>query len=222
MPEASLVTDANAVVARAAAAGGSVAKGEPVAAGAGAAQGKPVAPDGPLLRHRVVVAPFFVAVIALAFATLPLDRAVVAAITASVLVVLSAIDIERRIIPNRIVLPAAGVVLVLQLALFPGQALEWTLAPVLAALVFILPQLFGRAWMGMGDVKLVLLIGAALGWGVVGAALLGFLLTSPVSLLVLVRGGFGARKTMIPFGPFLALGALIVLFGPSLVGLPTN
>jgi prepilin signal peptidase PulO-like enzyme (type II secretory pathway) len=52
--------------------------------------------------------------------------------------------------------------------------------------------------------------------------LLGFLCTVPVSLLLLVRGGLGARRAMIPFGPFLALGALIVLFGPHLAGLPTN
>jgi len=58
-------------------------------------------------------------VVALAFATLQLDRAVVAAFAGSTLIVLSAIDIERGIIPNRIVLPAAAIVLVAQLALFP-------------------------------------------------------------------------------------------------------
>jgi leader peptidase (prepilin peptidase)/N-methyltransferase len=168
------------------------------------------------------VAPFVLGVIALAFATLPAKQAVVAAFTAAVLVVLSAIDIERRVIPNQIVLPAAGVALLLQVALFPGRALTAALAAILAALVLMLPQFFNRSWMGMGDVKLTLLIGAALGWGVVGALLLGFLCTFPVSLWILIRGGLKARTTMIPFGPFLSLGALIVLFGPSLAGLPTN
>jgi leader peptidase (prepilin peptidase)/N-methyltransferase len=181
-----------------------------------AAVGKPAGVDGQLLRRPASVTPFMLVVVALAFATLPLDRAVVAAFAGSTLVVLSAIDIERGIIPNRIVLPAAAIVLVAQLALFPGQASEWALAAVLAALALMIPQLVGRSWMGMGDVKLALLLGATLGWGVLGAVLIAFLCTFPVAVLVLVRGGLAARKTTIPFGPFLALGALIVLFGPHL------
>jgi leader peptidase (prepilin peptidase)/N-methyltransferase len=177
---------------------------------------KPAGADGQLLRRPASVTPFVLVVVALAFATLPLDRAVVAAFAGSTLVVLSAIDIERGIIPNRIVLPAAAIVLVAQLALFPGQASEWALAAVLAALALMIPQLLGRSWMGMGDVKLALLLGATLGWGVLGAVPIAFLCTFPVAVLVLVRGGLAARKTTIPFGPFLALGALIVLFGPHL------
>jgi len=162
------------------------------------------------------VAPFVLVVAALAFATLPLDRAVVAAFAGSTLVVLSAIDIERGIIPNRIVLPAAAIVLVARLALFPGEASERLLAALLAALALMILQLVGRSWMGMGDVKLALLLGATLGWGVVGAVVIGFLCTFPVAVGVLIRGGLAARKTTIPLGPFLALGALIVLFGPHL------
>lgn len=186
------------------------------------ATGTPAAVEGRLLRSPATVAPFVVAVVALALATLPLDGAIVGAFAASVLVVLSAIDIERGIIPNRIVLPAAAIVLVAQIALFPGRALEWGLAAILAALVLMIPQLLNRAWMGMGDVKLMLLLGAALGWGVGGAVLVGLLCTFPVALLVLIRDGIGARKSTIPFGPFLSLGALIVLFGPHIAGLPTS
>jgi prepilin signal peptidase PulO-like enzyme (type II secretory pathway) len=83
----------------------------------------------------------------------------------------------------------------------------------------MLPQLIVRNWMGMGDVKLGLLLGAALGWGVLGAVLLAFVCVLPVALIVLLRGGVAARKTTIPFGPFLSLGALIILFGPELAGL---
>jgi leader peptidase (prepilin peptidase)/N-methyltransferase len=162
------------------------------------------------------------AVVGLAFASLPLDEALVAAFTGAVLVVLSAIDLERGIIPNRIVLPATGIVLLAQIALVPGQALEWVLAALLTAVVFIIPQLVGRAWLGMGDVKLALLLGAALGWGVVGAVLLAFVCVFPVALAILIRGGVAARKRSIPFGPFLSLGGLIVLFGPHLAGLPTG
>lgn len=181
------------------------------------------ADTGPrLLRAPAATAALVAGVVILAFATLPLDRAVVAAFAAAVLVVLSVIDLQRGVIPNRIVVPAAGIVLVGQIALFPGQALEWTLAAILAALALMLPQLLGRSWMGMGDVKLALLLGAALGWGVVGAVLIAFLCSFPVSVWVLVRGGVSARKATIPFGPFLALGALIVMFAPHLAGLSTS
>jgi prepilin signal peptidase PulO-like enzyme (type II secretory pathway) len=171
------------------------------------------------LRSPVAVSLAALATVVLSFAILPLDHAVVAALTGATLVVLSAIDLERGIIPNRIVLPAAGVVLVAQVALFPDRAAEWALGAILSALVLALPQLVGRAWMGMGDVKLGLLLGAALGWGVLGAVLLAFLCVFPVAFLVVLRGGLAARKTTIPFGPFLSLGALIMLFGPHLAGL---
>jgi leader peptidase (prepilin peptidase)/N-methyltransferase len=176
-------------------------------------------PEVRLLRSPVTVAPAVVAVVALAFAILPLGHAVVAAITGATLVVLSAIDLESGIIPNRVVLPAAGIVLCAQVALFPDRAAEWALAAILSAFVLMLPQLIGRGWMGMGDVKLGLLLGAALGWAVLGAVVLAFVCVFPVALLVLLRGGIAARKTMIPFGPFLALGALIILFGPQLAGI---
>lgn len=169
-----------------------------------------------------IVLPLALGLAILAFDIFPFDRALVAAFAAGVLVVLSAIDVERGVIPNRIVLPATCVVLLAQIVLFPDRALEWLLAPILVALVLTIPQLLGRRWMGMGDVKLALLLGAALGWGVIGALLVGFLCVFPVALLVLIRGGAAARKSTIPFGPFLSLGALIVLFGPHLAGLPTN
>jgi leader peptidase (prepilin peptidase)/N-methyltransferase len=182
----------------------------------------PTALNGRLLRSPAALTPFVVAVAVLSFATLPLDRAVVAAFTAAVLVVLSAIDVERGIIPNRIVLPAAGIVLVAQIVLFPGRTLEWALAAILAASALLIAHLFNRSGMGMGDVKLALLLGAALGWGVLGALLLGFMCTFPVAIWMLIRGGMAARKTPIPLAPFLSLGALIVLFGPHLAGLPTS
>jgi prepilin signal peptidase PulO-like enzyme (type II secretory pathway) len=161
-------------------------------------------------------------VVVLAFASLPFDEAVVAACAGSVMVVLSAIDIERGLIPNRIVLPAAGIVLLAQIALFPDRAVEWVLAALISAFVFMIPQLLGRAWMGMGDAKLALLLGATLGWQVLAAVVIAFVCVFPVALAVLVQNGITARKRTIPFGPFLSLGGLIVLFGPHLAGLPTS
>lgn len=176
----------------------------------------PAHTDAPLVRSRTTVGLCALAVVIAAFFVLPLDRAVIAAGTGATLVVLSAIDLERGIIPNRIVLPAAGLVLAAQLMLFGDRAIEWLLAAIVSAFVLALPQLIGRRWMGMGDAKLALLLGAALGWGVFGALLLAFLCVFPLALLMLARGGLAARKTTIPFGPFLSLGGLIMLFVPYL------
>jgi leader peptidase (prepilin peptidase)/N-methyltransferase len=149
---------------------------------------------------------------ALAFARFgPGPRALVAAAVLSVLALLSAIDVERRVLPNRIVLPAAGIVFVAQMAFFPHRAAEWVLASIGAALVLLLPLLVYPAGMGLGDVKLALLLGASLGKSVVAALVLGAFSVVPVALYLLLRGGVQARKTAIPFGPFLAFGAAVVL-----------
>jgi leader peptidase (prepilin peptidase)/N-methyltransferase len=129
-----------------------------------------------------------------------------------VLVVLAAIDLERRIIPNRIVLPAVVLILAAQIALSPDRALEWTAASLGAALFLLLPLLVYPSGMGMGDVKLALLLGAGLGWAIVPALVAGLVAAFIVALVVLVRGGLAARKTALPFGPFLVLGALFGLF----------
>jgi leader peptidase (prepilin peptidase)/N-methyltransferase len=129
-----------------------------------------------------------------------------------VLVVLAAIDLERRIIPNRIVVPAAVLVLVAQIALSPERTVEWTAAALGAALFLLVPLLFYPNGMGMGDVKLAALLGAGLGWAIVPALVVGLMAAFVAALVVLARGGLAARKTALPFGPFLALGALVALF----------
>ena len=139
-------------------------------------------------------------------------RAALAAFFASVLVVLARIDLRERILPNRIVLPATAIVLGAQIALEPARALEPVVAALVAAVVLLLPLVFYPAGMGMGDVKLGLLLGAGVGGSVLFAIALAFILVFPVALFVLVRRGRSARGTAIPFGPFLAAGALIVLF----------
>ena len=168
--------------------------------------------EGRAFARPELLGPIIAVLVVLSFATLSFRHAIVGAAFAGVLVVLAAIDLERGIIPNRIVLPAAGALYVLQLALFPSHVLAWTLAPLTASLLLALPHLFGRSWMGMGDVKLALLIGVALGWQVFTALLVAFLCLFPVALFMIAHEGLGARKKTIPFGPFMALGALIVLF----------
>jgi leader peptidase (prepilin peptidase) / N-methyltransferase len=183
-----------------------------------AATGAPtaVAQDAGSRRIPQWAMPVMALAVLVSFAALDFRHAIPASILAATLVALSAIDIEHGVIPNRIVLPAAAVVLCVQLALFPGDALEWTLAPLAAAVVLALPGLLGRAWMGMGDVKLALLIGAGLGWDVFGALVLAFLCVFPVALAVVARRRLEARRATIPFGPFFSLGALILLFAPHL------
>jgi leader peptidase (prepilin peptidase)/N-methyltransferase len=81
-------------------------------------------------------------------------------------------------------------------------------------IAFLIPNLINASLMGMGDVKLMVLLGTGLGWGAVGAIMIGFLGAFPFALLTLIRGGVAARKATLPFGPFLALGGLVILIVP--------
>jgi uncharacterized membrane protein (UPF0127 family)/Flp pilus assembly protein protease CpaA len=124
--------------------------------------------------------------------------------------VVAVIDYQRRLIPNVIVLPAAVLVLGLQLALFPDQALEWVLASVGCFSLLLVLTLLKPGGLGMGDVKLGLLLGAGLGLDVAMALLLGFLALWPVAAYLVLTDGPDARKQTLPLGPALALGAAIV------------
>jgi leader peptidase (prepilin peptidase)/N-methyltransferase len=137
-------------------------------------------------------------------------EAFVASFFCVVLVVLSAIDLTHRIVPNRIVLPAALVVLVAQTALEPSP--EWALGALGAAGFLFAAALAYPAGMGMGDVKLALLLGAMLGWTVSVGLMVGMVAALVPSVLLLARHGSAARKMGIPFAPFLAFGALVALF----------
>jgi leader peptidase (prepilin peptidase) / N-methyltransferase len=127
-----------------------------------------------------------------------------------VLFVLSAIDIDRRIVPNRIVLPAAAIVLVAQTVLHPS--VEWVAAGFGASLFLFLAALAYPRGMGMGDVKLALLLGFALGRTVPVAMFAGMFSALVPSAVLFARHGSAARKMGIPFAPFLALGGLVALF----------
>ena len=141
-------------------------------------------------------------------------EAVVAALflIGAALVLLAVIDLDRRLIPDAIVLPALAAVLILQIAFYPHHTLEWVLATLGAALFFFIPMLIYPAGMGMGDVKLAALLGAALGRSVAAAIILALLAGGAFALIVLAREGLGARRKAIAFGPFLALGGLVVFF----------
>jgi leader peptidase (prepilin peptidase)/N-methyltransferase len=137
-------------------------------------------------------------------------HALAAAIFCAALVAISATDVERMIVPNRIVLPAAAVVLALQLASHPS--LEWPVAGLGAALFLFIAALAYPRGMGMGDVKLALLLGVAVGWAVPVALMGGMIAALIPSVVLLAKYGSKARKHAIPFAPFLALGGVAALF----------
>jgi leader peptidase (prepilin peptidase) / N-methyltransferase len=141
--------------------------------------------------------------------------AAVAAFFCAVLVAISATDVERRIIPNRIVLPAAAVVLAANTMLNPSA--EWAVAGLGAALFLFVAALAYPGGMGMGDVKLALLLGVALGRAVPVAMMVGMLSALVPSVVLLARHGSAARKMRIPFGPFLAFGGVVALFAGTAI-----
>ena len=138
------------------------------------------------------------------------SEAFLAAFFCVVLVALSAIDLEHRIVPNRIVVPAAVVVLLAQTALNPSP--EWLLGALGASGFLFVAALAYPAGMGMGDVKLALLLGAMLGRLVGVGLMVGMVAALVPSVFLLARHGSAARKMGIPFAPFLAFGALVALF----------
>ena len=136
--------------------------------------------------------------------------AFVAAFFCLALVTVSVTDLEHRIIPNRIVLPAAAIVLAANTALHPSP--RWALAALGASGFLFAAALAYPRGMGMGDVKLALLMGAALGTTVSVAMMIAMVSALVPGIYLLARHGSAARKMGIPFGPFLALGSVIALF----------
>ena len=137
-------------------------------------------------------------------------QAVAESVFCLALVVVTATDLEYRLIPNRVVLPAALFVLAAMTAADPS--IKWAVAALGAALVLFLLVLAYPAGMGMGDVKLALLMGAALGRSVVLALVVASIASLVPAIAILVRHGRAGRTMGFPFGPLLALGSLVALF----------
>jgi leader peptidase (prepilin peptidase)/N-methyltransferase len=136
------------------------------------------------------------------------------------LIAVADIDLEHRIVPNKILLPMA-VWGVAASALVRTDALPELLIAGAAAFAFLLlAALIHPAGMGMGDVKLAGVMGLYLGLSIVPALLLAFLSGSIVGVGVMLRHGAEGRKRGVPFAPFLAFGgATALLAGPQLVHL---
>ena len=137
-------------------------------------------------------------------------EALVAAVFCWVLVVITRTDFETRLIPDKVILPAAIVVLALRT--IDDPSLEWILSALGAGLVLFVIVLIYPRGLGMGDVKLSAFLGAALGVNVIVAMFVGFFVAFLPAAVLFVRHGREARKESIPLGPFLALGGVIALF----------
>jgi leader peptidase (prepilin peptidase)/N-methyltransferase len=130
-----------------------------------------------------------------------------------VLVPVTFIDLDHRIIPNRITGPGALLALVLTLAFQRDDFAEHLIAGAAAFGFLFVAALAYPSGMGMGDVKLAGVMGLFLGRAVGPAMLIALLAGSVVGIAVIARkGAKEGRKTAIPFGPFLAFGGVVGLF----------
>ena len=143
-----------------------------------------------------------------------------------VLVVLTAIDLEHKLLPNKIVYPAfVASWIALPLVAVVNDDLGDLKGAAFGALIFggflFTVAFIAPAGMGGGDVKLAFVLGTYLGFtGGIGVTLVGmflsFLLGGVIGIALLTRGG--DRKTQIPFGPFLAAGTVLaILWGRSIL-----
>ena len=177
--------------------------------------GEPISPRYPLTELAMAV--LFVAT-ALILGTGDPGELALGLSLCALLVTITLTDLERRTIPNAVLtvgaVAGAGIVLVSDPASFPERAIA---AVGAGGILFCLAVAYPRG-MGMGDVKLVAVMGLYLGRAVAPAMLIGFAAGAVVGLAMSARRGAAARKQAIPFGPFLALGGIVALwYGEAMV-----
>jgi leader peptidase (prepilin peptidase)/N-methyltransferase len=138
----------------------------------------------------------------------------------STLVVITFIDLDFQIIPDRITIPGIPMGLIAGSFLMPDPFIRYSLLGFKASLIGLLTgggffyaiAVLSRGGMGGGDIKMMAMVGALMGWkSVLMTTFLGSLTGAVFGISLMIFKGKG-RKTKIPFGPFLALGALITLF----------
>lgn len=131
----------------------------------------------------------------------------------STLVIVSNADLDMRVVPNAVIVPALGLGAITMALAYPDEWLTWTLAALIAFAVMFATALAYPRGMGMGDVKLAAVMGLYLGRAVAPALLMAFLLGTLVGLVVIARRGVSeGRKTALPFAPFMAVGGVFGLF----------
>ena len=138
----------------------------------------------------------------------------------AILIAVAGIDLEHRIVPNRILVPAAVYGVAAGAVVMTDDLPELLIAGAGAFTAMLLIALAYPRGMGMGDVKLAGVMGLYLGLSVVPALFIGFLSGTVVGVAMIAREGSQARKKGVPFAPFLALGGLVALLvGPELIEL---
>ncbi|HSC21531.1 MAG TPA: prepilin peptidase [Solirubrobacterales bacterium] len=120
-------------------------------------------------------------------------------------------DLDRRVIPNKVLFVAAGAGVAIAAVGDPSSLPERAIAAAAAGGGLLLVALAYPKGMGLGDVKLAAVMGLFLGRNVAPALLVALLAGSVVGLVLIARHGAEARKRVIPFGPFLALGGVVAL-----------
>lgn len=130
----------------------------------------------------------------------------------AVLIAITLIDLEHQIIPNKIVLAGAIAALVIVPVAGLGDETQRLIAAGAGGGALLLIALAYPSGMGMGDVKLVAMMGLFLGRSIAPALLIGFASGALIGLALIAREGAAARKKKVPFGPFLALGGVIGLW----------
>ena len=129
----------------------------------------------------------------------------------------SVIDLNHRIIPNAINFPGALLVFAVATIAEPDRFAEFAIGGAGCFLFLGLAWVVSPKGMGLGDVKMALMIGLGTGRYAVVAMFTGFLASTVLSVYLLTRRGAKARKTTFPFGPFLAFGTVIaLLWGPQI------
>src|SRR3954447_4473603 len=136
----------------------------------------------------------------------------------AVLIAVTFIDLQYKIVPNKIMIPAAVYGLVTALAFRTHALPELLIAGAGAFTFFLLAALIHPKGMGMGDVKLAGVMGLYLGRLVIPALVIAFLVGSVVGIGLVMRYGARSRKVGVPFAPFMAFGGLVaMLAGQQLI-----
>jgi prepilin signal peptidase PulO-like enzyme (type II secretory pathway) len=156
----------------------------------------------------VIAAPFLMAAAGARFETL--DAVAVSALVLALLLCTGTDLIEYRV-PNVITYPGTLLAIVAA-AVFPqGDVVNAVLAALVAGLAFLIMSILTRGGLGLGDVKLAMLIGAALGFPGGYQALLAGVMAGGLVILVLFVTGVVSRRQAVPYAPFLALAAVAVV-----------
>jgi leader peptidase (prepilin peptidase)/N-methyltransferase len=163
-------------------------------------------------RYPLIEAVTAVLFAAAAVAFGPTPEGIVAAALLAVLVALTAIDLERQILPDVITLPGILAGVLANLATSRLSLRESLLGVVVGGGVFLVIILASGGGMGAGDMKLGAMLGAFLGWKVVLLSIFMAVSVGGALAVILMATGLRGRKDPIPFGPFLAAGGAAGLF----------